>query len=152
MDEQRFDELMVQAIENEVEARDFYREAATRVADRCVKETFEQLGRDEEEHRNTLETYRYDATAKVQFVSLPDDFKVAESEDEPPLSFDMSPPDALKLAMKKEQAAKEMYEKLAAACDDEGVRKVYENLARMELGHKQRLEGLFVDSAYPEVW
>jgi len=152
MDERRFNEIVLRAIEGEIESRDFYLSAASRVEDAGVREIFRDLAREEEQHRNTLETFRFDPTARMRFEDAGVDLEVAEGTPEPRLSTEMAPKDAIQLAMKKEQRAGEMYEALARSCEDAEFRGVYENLARMERSHKQRLEQVFVDIAFPEVW
>lgn len=151
MDADTFDRIMQESIAEEIAARDFYKEAASRVEDRNIKDIFETLSREEEQHRVTLETFRFDPTAKVQFEKV-DDYKVAEGERTPELSFDMSPREAFQLAMKKEQRAMEIYESFASQCADPELSKLYNELAEMERGHKTKLEDLFVNAAYPEAW
>ncbi len=151
MDADTFDLLMQRAIEKEIEARDFYRQAAERLADSSVKEIFEEMARQEEAHRDQLEVFRFDPTAKVEFEKVAD-FGVAEESESEPLSFDMRPKEAFALAMKKEQAALEMYQRWADACENPQLKKVYRELAEMERGHKARIEELFVNAAFPEDW
>lgn len=151
MNAETFDKLMLRSIEQEIEARDFYREAAKRVADTSVKEIFEEMARQEDQHRETLETFRFNPTARVEFERV-EDFGVAEEAELPPLSMDLSPAEAFQLAMKKEQAALEFYAKWAAVTRDAELKRVYEELAEMERGHKARIEELYVNAAFPEAW
>jgi rubrerythrin len=151
MDTERFEQIINAAIADEIESRDFYKAAAERVEDRAVKEIFEQLSADEEAHRNTLQTFRSDPTARMAFQKV-EDFQVAESQEMPTLSLDMAPKDALQLAIKKEQGAMEEYEALAKAAEDPETQRILKQLSDMERGHKARLESLFVDVAFPEAW
>jgi rubrerythrin len=64
----------------------------------------------------------------------------------------MRPAEALALAMKREQEAAEFYLGLARAAADPALRAAFEDIARMELGHKARLEGMYVDVGYPEAF
>jgi rubrerythrin len=151
MDPDSFDSLMLNAIAEETAARDFYLQVARQVKDPNVAAIFEQLSRDENEHRNTLEIFRFNPLARVEFSRV-QDFQVAEQEAEPALSFDMSPKEALQLAMKKEEKAAASYRRYADACPEQEIRRIYLELAEMERGHKCRLEELFVNVAYPESW
>lgn len=151
MNAETFDKLMLRSIEQEIEARDFYREAARRVADTSVREIFEEMAQQEDHHREILETFRFNPTARVEFERV-EDFGVAEETEMPPLSMDLSPADAFGLAMKKEQAALELYLKWASVTQDAELKRVYEELAEMERGHKARIEELFVNAAFPEAW
>jgi rubrerythrin len=151
MDAETFDRIMQQSIAAEIAARDFYRRAADRIEDPATRDMFLSLSADEEKHREILETFRFNPEARVEFEKVTD-FSVAETEELPELSFDMSPAEALQVAMKKEQEAMELYQRFADQCEDAEIRKIYTELAAMERGHKARIEGLFVDTAYPEKW
>jgi rubrerythrin len=151
MDAETFDRIMQQSIAAEIAARDFYRQAAERIADPAARDVFLSLSADEEKHREILETFRFNPEARVTFEKVTD-YQVAEGEQVPDLSFDMSPAEALQVAIKKEQAAMELYQSFADQCDDVEIRKLYSELAAMERGHKVRIENLFVDTAYPEKW
>lgn len=85
-------------------------------------------------------------------IQAPPDYKVAETTELPKLSIDMKPADAIALAMKKEQQAVEFYRALGESATDASVKKIFENLTNMELGHKHRLENVFVEIGYPEVF
>jgi len=151
MNAETFDRLMLRAIEQEIEARDFYQEAAGRVSDTSVKEILQEMARQEQSHMDRLEKLRADPQAQMQFERV-EDFGVAEQEEMPLISTDLSPKDAFGLAMKKEQAALETYTRWAAMASSDEVRRIYEELAEMERGHKARIEDLFVNAAFPEVW
>ncbi len=152
MDADAFNSIMIEAIAREVASRDFYRAAAKKVRDASARAVLEGLAADEEEHRSRLEEFRFDPGAVVEFEKVPEDAKVAEAEETVSLSFDMKPKDVFQVAMKKEQAAMEAYQDLAARCTVGEFRKLFEELAAMEQAHKTRLENLFVNAAYPEDW
>jgi rubrerythrin len=152
MDEETFDRIMLDAINEEAASREFYKSAAARMKNESVRTIFEGLARDEEGHRVKLEEFRFNPMAIVAFEKVEGDYKVAEAEAQPQLSFDMSPKEAFQLAMKKEQQAMEIYESLAAQCADGEFKNLYQELARMEKGHKAKLENLFINAAYPEDW
>ena len=151
MDHETFDKIMLESIAAEIAARDFYKQAAERIADPAAKDVFLSLSADEERHREILETFRFNPEARVEFEKVTD-YAVAEAEQIPDLTFDTSPADALQIAIKKEQAAMETYQRFADQCEDAETKKLYTELAAMERGHKARLEDLFVDTAYPETW
>ncbi len=151
MDSQQFERIMENAIQGEIEARDFYAGVAERVTDPAVKKIFAQLSKEEDGHRHRLLTLKSDPTAKMEFQRV-QDFGVAEEQDWPKLSFDMKPAEALQLSIKKEQAAMEGYQAMANSTDSADLKKVFGELAEMERGHKAHLEELFVNAAYPEAW
>jgi len=145
------EQLLSTAIEREIEAYEFYQNVYERVDDVTVKEVFEQLAEEEQGHREMLEQFKHDPT-KMMKIQPPPDYKVAEATELPKLSIDMKPADAIALAMKKEQQAVEFYRALGESASDESVKKIFESLTNMELGHKHRLENVFVNIGYPEVF
>jgi rubrerythrin len=151
MNESEISKLFETAIGREVEAHQFYRDVAERVQDPKVKEIFAQLAQEEKAHEELLWKLRHDPSVPMKFAA-PADYKVAEAVELPEITLSMKPADALALAMKKEQQAMEFYQQLADWCTDDSVKQHYANLANMELSHKHRLEGLFVDVGYPEAW
>jgi len=144
-------QILDAAIRREEEAHKFYFNVSKRMQNSTVRETFAKLAQEELGHKSFLERCRADIQLLTQ-LPLPTDYRVAEATDEPELSIDMKPADALALAMKKEQHAADLYRELAAAAKDASLKATFENLARMELGHKTQLETLFVDIGYPEVF
>jgi rubrerythrin len=146
------EKILSDAIDREVEAYQFYQQVYERVDDPTVKEVFERLAKEEQGHREMLEQFKHDPTMVMQIQPPPADYKVAEATELPKLSIEMKPADAIALAMKKEQQAVELYRALGEGATDPKVKSIFENLANMELGHKHRLENVFVQIGYPEVF
>lgn len=146
-----FEKIIDFAINNEVEAYEFYRDAAIKVIDPQLKDVFEDLAKEELEHKQFLKDF---AAGGLESIKLDEvsDYKIAETLDKPKLSVDMSFADAISLAIKNEQEAMEMYNKLAAACLDEEHKKLFVELEKMEIMHKTRLEDIYINVAYAEVW
>jgi rubrerythrin len=145
-------ELVFQgAAAREAEAYRFYRDVAEKTTNESVKAIFLELAGQEKGHEELMWKLKGDSTMELKFQAPPD-YKVAETVEEPEPTADMKPADAIALAMKREQHSVEFYSSLAGACTDSGLKKVFESLANMESGHKHRLENLFVDIGYPEVW
>ena len=80
------------------------------------------------------------------------DYKISEMTPVPLLAMEMKPVDAISLAMKKEEEAMNNYTQLASTTDDPEKKKIFSELAKMEQGHKARMEGLYTDTAFPETW
>jgi rubrerythrin len=155
MDAVTFEKIVDMAIANEIEAWEFYQAVAEKIKEPHLKEMFEGFAREEKGHeqllRDLLSNFLSKGAMALNFKETTD-YKVAETVDEPRLSLEMKPADAIALAMKKEERAMKEYTLLAEACKDEGQKKVFLDLAAMERGHKLQLEGMFVDIGYPEVW
>lgn len=152
MDKLAFEQVMAVAIRREAEAHEFYRDVAAKITDKDVQAVFTQLAAEEMGHMELLEKFRADPTMVMKISAPPADYRIAEATDAQPLSVAMKPADAIALAMKKEQQAVEFYRGLAGKATDNQTRDVFLNLANMELGHKHRLENVFVEIGYPEAF
>ena len=147
-----YKEILKMAVGNEVEAYEFYRDAAAKMKDPAMKKTFMELADEESGHKVLLEGYLSNEMKDMKF-SDEKDYKVAETVEAPQtLSTDMAFKDAIALAMKKEQEAMEMYELFADASEEAKQKETFLELAKMEKGHKVRLEGIYTDIAFIEAW
>ena len=147
-----YKEILKMAVGNEVEAYEFYRDAAAKMKDPAMKKTFMELADEESGHKVLLEGYLSNEMKDMKF-SDEKDYKVAETVEAPQtLSTDMAFKDAIALAMKKEQEAMEMYQQFADASEEAKQKETFLELAKMEKGHKVRLEGIYTDIAFIEVW
>jgi rubrerythrin len=146
-----YDDILGRAIKSEIEASQFYAQVAAKSTNSFIKELFLTLSEEEKRHRDILEGFRNDPSIAVSFEKVPD-FHVSETVEQPPLSMDMTPVDAIALAMKKEEAAMRHYTELAQVCKDTQRQKLFYELAAMERKHKHKMETAFIDIGYPEVW
>ncbi|MBN2036935.1 MAG: ferritin family protein [Chitinispirillaceae bacterium] len=140
------------ATQRELEANTFYTRVAKAADNPDVKTVFEQLAREEMGHFELLERLRNDPTMPMKIAAPKQDYKLAEATELPQLSDIKEPREAIALAMKKEQQAVEFYRDLSASTGDAQIQDIFTNLANMELGHKHRLETVFVDIGYPEAF
>ncbi|HAR96897.1 MAG TPA: ferritin [Deltaproteobacteria bacterium] len=150
MTPEEYRKIVMAAIESEIEAYDFYSGVANKVQDSSLKSIFVGLASDERGHRDFLEG----VLTSVKPISIDEtkDYKVSATVEKPQLSVTMKPSDAIALAMKNEEEAMNTYAELARVCKDSEQRGLFESLARMERGHKVRLEETFTNMAFPEVW
>lgn len=147
-----YKEILKMAVGNEVESFEFYRDAAAKMKDPAMKKTFQELADEESGHKVLLEGFLSNEMKDMKF-SDEKDYKVAETVEAPQtLSTDMAFKDAIALAMKKEQEAMEMYQQFADASEGAKQKETFLELAKMEKGHKVRLEGIYTDIAFIEVW
>ena len=151
MDQGKYEDILNAAIESEIEANRFYQQVAERIVNDYLKDMFLAFAREEDKHRRILEGFRSRPAMAVHFSAVPD-FHVSETVEEPSLSMDMKPADAIVLAMKKEEAAMQHYTQLAAVCSDAEQKNLFQELAAMEREHKAKMEKAFVDIGYPEIW
>ena len=139
------------AIEREVEAYTFYHTISDKVKDAALKKLFGELAGEEKQHREFLQGMLTKDVAKMSFDAKKD-YKIVNAMPSPPLSADMKPLDGLVVAIKKELEAMQMYSQLAGLSTATEQKFLFTQLANMESGHKARLEDLYTNMAFPEVW
>lgn len=139
------------AIENEVEAYEFYKDASEIIKDPVLKETFTDLAKEELEHKKFLKEF-LSGERKEFLLDDFQDYKIADTLDKPKLSVNMKFSDAISLAIKNEQEAMMMYKVLADANLDNEVKSLFLKLMEMEQMHKAKLEEIYVNVAFGEVW
>jgi rubrerythrin len=146
-----YESIMNMAIDNEIEAYDFYYALSQKNLEAGIKDIFVQLAKEEKEHRDILMGFFKNPQKPLKFKSSAD-YKVSESVAFPPLTIDMKPVDAIALAMKKEEEAMKAYIAFAQDSDSAEQAAIFEELAKMEQGHKAKLEDIYTNMAFPEVW
>jgi rubrerythrin len=151
MKQDDFKKILLNAIDKEVESYTFYTATAERVKDKALKTIFKELADQETMHRKTLQEYLSGSRKVLKFDEVKD-YHLSDTIESPTLTTEMKPLDGLKLAIKKEEEAKQMYEKLAQASADPEQKKIFDELSKMELGHKARLEDIYTNTAFAEAW
>ncbi|MEN6518509.1 MAG: ferritin family protein [Methanospirillum sp.] len=151
MNPEEYRRIISMAIDREVEAYSFYNSVAEKVRDENLKSLFRELAGEETSHREFLQKLLSKDVASLGF-STTKDYKVGDSIPTPPLTPDMKPVDGLVVAIKKELEAMQMYTALANVSEGAEQKKLFTELATMERGHKTRLEDIYVNMAYAEVW
>ena len=133
-------EILELAIAREVEAYNFYLALASRVEDQQIRKAFEDLAKEELEHKAKLEleVMKTGKTVVVEEKPLRPERSYILSDNESPLDMDYK--DMLLLGMEKEEAAFRTYVNLAASVQDEESREVLLALAEEEVKHKLRFE------------
>ena len=139
------------AIDREVEAYTFYRTVADKVKDPALKKIFTELAGEEKQHREFLQGMLSKDVAKMNFDAKKN-YKVVDAMATPPLSVDMKPLEGIIVSIKKELEAMQMYTQLANLSNHTEQKLLFSQLANMESGHKARLEDIYTNMAFPEVW
>jgi rubrerythrin len=146
-----YKKIISNAIDGEVETYTFYKNVSDRVKDKALKTLFLDLANEEKKHREFLQGF-LEKGAKSMSFDTSKDYKVTDSLNTPALSPDMKPLEGLVLAIKKELEAMMMYTQLANASTDAEQIMLFNGLASMEKSHKARLEDIYTNMAFPEVW
>jgi rubrerythrin len=150
MQVEEYKKIISVAVGNEIEAYEFYAGVSEKVKNSSLKAIFKELADEEKKHKNSLEGFLSDL--RPMRFDEKKDYKISETVEKPRLSLDMKPSDAIALAMKNEEEAMNIYTDLANCSSDQEQKKVFQALAKMEQGHKARLEDMFTNMAFPEVW
>jgi len=151
MEQNEYVGILEFAINSEIDARTFYEEVSQTCEDEYLKRMFLDFAEEENRHKLMLEDILSGGVMGFT-VAGTKDYNVASTVDKPVLSIKMTPADAIALAMKNEEEAMNLYMRLAEDSIDPKQKKVFQDLATMERGHKFKMEKAFVDIGYPEVW
>jgi rubrerythrin len=143
--------IISMAIDREVEAYSFYNGVAGKVKSVALKSLFAELAGEEKKHREFLQGMLTKDVSKMKFDAS-HDYKVADTLASPALTVDMKPIEGIVVAIKKELEAMQMYTQLAKLAGDNETQLLFSQLANMERGHKARLEDIYTNMAFPEVW
>ena len=152
MDLKQYKQVISDAVQNEIEAKEFYEKVSKQIKDDYLKELFESFAKEEENHEKILTNILNKEKIQASQFNFETDFKVAETIAMPEVNEKMDLKDAIGLAMKNEEIAMKNYTLLADSCDDPELKTVFQDLAAMERGHKNKMEVQFVNVAFPEVW
>jgi rubrerythrin len=142
--------ILDRAVANEEAAAAFYRRAAETSSVPETRDALEGLMRDEEEHRRLLEEFRSGARALP--TGTTSGGCLVEALGAPAFSAELAPADAFLLAAQKERLAVEFYENWAALYPEGPERDLLLQLAEVERRHRARVEAMFSNAAFPEVW
>lgn len=143
--------ILEKAIEKEIEAQHLYQDLSRKMTDATVKDAFSQLSQEEKGHEEILRKYQRgeigDGGLEKDSVL---DYKIAEYLDQPEVTPDMALKDTFLLAANLEKGCHDFYLSLAAVHPAGGVKRLLEQLAAQELKHKQKVEFLYTEVAFPQ--
>ena len=140
------DEILNFAIDREKEAVEFYASLAKEATRNSLKETFENFSNEEQKHvallsdisgnKEKIDSYEI---RKITDLKISDFMVEIEYEEGMPM------PEILKLAMKREEKAVKLYNKLGDETSDADAKKVFQILVQEEAKHKLALESMYDD-------
>jgi rubrerythrin len=142
MDLNNFNEVITFAIRKEAEAYNLYTTYGQKVKDPAAKTMFAELAQQEKKHREILEGVDKKDVDEYQLKMIPD-LKISDFIDDQTFSPDMDFASALRLAIKREEAAFKMYHHMAEGTGDAELKKLFSVLAQEESKHKLRLENQY---------
>jgi rubrerythrin len=142
--------IIKSAIAQEELSHEFYRRMANLVTHQETKDTFEYLSREELEHKHFLQSCLTPQGCKL--AGEAHNTHLAELLRAPEFQEGMSPKEALIIAMKREEGSYKFYQTLASLQPPGEIRAFLEKMAQVELSHKEKMEYLYDNVAFPEVW
>ncbi|MDY0043467.1 MAG: ferritin family protein [Syntrophales bacterium] len=151
MNDKKLEGIIDVAILREKESYDFYKFLSEKVKDAAAKETLEFLSEEEEKHRQFLSDYREGRTGEGSFT-LPDviDYRIAEHLEPPPLDKDMESKDVYLIAAHRELLSYNFYKALADLHPKGEVKGMLILIANQEKKHKEKVEYLYSNTAFPQ--
>jgi rubrerythrin len=140
------------AIEKEEAAHKYYLTLVNRVSDASTQESLRFLAGEEVKHKEFLEKYLrgeiQEGTLRLAEVV---EYKILEHlEEEPVASESLSTEEAFLLAAKREQASYLFYGDLSRLHPDGPVKDLLARMANEELRHKEKVEYLYANTAFPQ--
>jgi rubrerythrin len=149
-------EKLVEAVEvaitKEEEAFAFYMDLAGLVEDKEAKETLRFLASEEKKHKEFLEKFRQGGCYVGGLaMNEPVDYKVAQHLEAPDPKKDMKTKDAYLVAAFREQNSHDFYKGLADLHPPGEVKDLLLRMAKEELRHKEKVEYLYVNTAFPQL-
>jgi len=138
------------AIAQEELSHELYQRLAKTVTHADTRETLEYLAKEELEHKAFLQSCFTPQGCKL--VGHSQNVHLAELLQAPAITEEMSPQEALVIAMKREEGSYQFYQTLAGMQPPGEIRDFLEKMAQVELSHKEKVEYLYDNAAFPEVW
>jgi rubrerythrin len=134
------EEILNYAIKREVEAARFYVDLSKVMEKREMRAAMIEMAEEEKRHRDCLVALRDGGGFEALTQESVQNLKIAEVIEMPTVHTGMDWAQTLAVAMKREQAAYELYKQLAEAAPSAELTKVFETLATEEARHKRSFE------------
>jgi rubrerythrin len=151
MSDQRLMQLINTAIKREEEAFDFYMGILGKINEDHVIETIEEIAEEEKKHKAFLVKYRDEQWSpknlKMSDVTY---YKIAEYQEEPEIKSDMKSEQVYLVASHRELRSYKFYSELAELHPDSEVKELLLKMANEELRHKEKMEYLYANTAFPQ--
>jgi rubrerythrin len=151
MGEKKISMVIDRAIEREKQAYAFYRDLSNKVEDISTQEALQFLSAEEKKHKEFLEKYRKGVYGP-EGLRMTDvvDYKIAEYLVKPDIKKNMESKDVYLVAAHRELNSYNFYKSLAAMHPDGSVKTILLQMANEEKKHKEKVEYLYSNTAFPQ--
>ncbi|MBN1878725.1 ferritin family protein [bacterium] len=143
--------VIERAIKNEEDAYLFYTNLLNLVDDPVAKKTLSFLAAEELKHKEFLVRFLEGSyTSKGTPMDAPVDYQVAQYVSMPDVKKDMSTSEVYLVAAHREWNAHQFYLGLAEIQPEGEIRSLLLEFAAQELRHKEKVEYLYSNTAFPQ--
>ncbi len=151
MQDERLAGLIATAIKREEEAYDFYMGIHAKVRDEATRDTIAFVADEEKKHKAFLVQYR-DGGFAADAMRMSDVvfYKIAEYQEEPELKENLDSAEVFLVAAHRELRSNQFYTELAKLHPSGGTRDMLLKMANEELKHKEKMEYLYANTAFPQ--
>ncbi len=140
------DDILDFAIENEIEAENFYTELSNEETFSGAKTALKEFADEEKKHQDLLKKFKQnrEVLESYKFEWITD---IKRSDYLVDITYEKGMPytDTIRLAMKREEKALMLYNELLEKADDDALKKIFKMLCQEEAKHKNILETLYDD-------
>jgi len=151
MEAQSLQSLIETAIRNEEEARVFYLDLYKLVEDALAKETLKFLAGEELGHKEFLQAYlKGERKFTALAMDVPIDYHIAQYAAKPDLKKNMNSSEVYLVAAHREWNSYNFYKSLASLQPAGEVRDMLQKMANQEMNHKEKVEYLYSNTAFPQ--
>ena len=139
------------AIQREEEAYEFYKDILIKLEDTTIKDTIEFIANEEKKHKAFLVNYRKgDYGSDALRMTAVVDYKISEYLEEPEITKETKREDVYLIAAHRELRSHRFYTELANMHDANNVKEMLLKMANEELKHKEKMEYLYSNTAFPQ--
>ena len=151
MEDKKISEVIDIAIQREEEAITFYRELNKKIHDQSIKDTIEWIAGEEKKHKAFLVSYRegrQGPDALIMRAAV--NYQIAEHLKEPPIETVTDGAVVFLMASHRELKSYKFYSELAHLHPEGNLRTTLLKMASEELDHKEKMEYLYSNTAFPQ--
>lgn len=149
--DKRVSDIIEIAIKREEDAYEFYMDIHSKITDSSAQSTLEFIAGEEKKHKAFLVSYR-DGQFGDKGLRMSDviDYKIAEYLEEPEIGENSKPEDVYLVASHRESRSHQFYTEMANLHADGEPREMLLKMANEELKHKEKMEYLYANTAFPQ--
>jgi len=144
-------DILERACQKEILSQMLYKDLAQKMKKQEAADAFNELVKQEFQHQLLIEKYiNGDIGEGGLSPEHVVDYKLVEKLEQPEIAPDMELKDVFLVAAHREKMSHELYSRLAAMHQSGRIKKLLKELASQELKHKQIVEYLYSEVAFPQ--